>query len=91
MRKEATDGRGPLLRAAEAAAGRQTLPWGDRSACCVDDVVTLLRDALAKAKDKPGARELYPAAIAHFLFAGQRAPVGYKELRRLLKGLSQCG
>jgi len=53
------------------------------------DVLAFLRDALAaEPGGKPDARKLYSAAIAHFLLAGKRVPVGYKDFRKLLAGLS---
>ena len=55
------------------------------------DVLAFLRDALAALPGKPDARKLYSAAIAHFLLAGRRVPVGYKDFRKLLAGLSGEG
>ena len=50
------------------------------------DVLAFLRDALAaEPGGKPNARKLYSAAIAHFLLAGKRVPVGYAKFRKLLK------
>jgi len=55
------------------------------------DVLAFLRDALPKAGGKPNARKLYSAAIAHFLLAGKRVPVGYAEFRKLLAGPKSSG
>jgi len=53
-----------------------------------DDVAAFLGQTLAgKPQGKPNARRLYSAAIAHFLLAGLRVPVGFKEFRRLLSRL----
>ena len=54
-------------------------------------VLAFLRDALATEKGKkPDARKLYSAAIAHFLVAGLRVPVGFAEFRRLLARLGEA-
>jgi len=56
------------------------------------DVLAFLRDALASTptSKKPDARKLYSAAIANFLVAGLRVPVGYAEFRRLLAGMRKA-
>jgi adenine-specific DNA methylase len=53
------------------------------------DVLAFLRDALSSVEGEPKARQLYSACIAHFLRAGQRVPVGYREFRRLLGDLGR--
>jgi len=48
------------------------------------DVIAFLRQAIASETDKPNPRKLYSAAIAHFLLAGTRMPLDFREFRRLL-------
>jgi hypothetical protein len=50
-----------------------------------DEVRDFIRAAWRGKRKKPDARQLYSAAIAHFLVEGVRVPVGFAEFRKLMR------